>query len=122
MNKKGQVLILFVLIIPILMLLSTYIVDNVYITYNKNKLNQINELIIEDVSRGNLEIDDIEEYINKNDKDIKIKYIYLGDDEVQIILKKDIKSLFGKIIGQDSYSLTSDKKVKMEPKDGPLYQ
>lgn len=122
MNKKGQVLILFVLIIPVLVLLSAYIVDNVYIAYNKNRLNQINELVIEDASKGILEIDDISEYVNKNDKDIDVKFVYLGDDEVEIILKKDIKSLFGRIIGQDNYSLTSDKKLKMKANDGPLYQ
>ncbi len=122
MNKKGQVLILFVLIIPVLVLLSAYIVDNVYIAYNRNRLNQINKLVIEDASKGNLEIDDISEYVNKNDEDIDVKFVYLGDDEVEIILKKDIKSLFGRIIGQDSYSLTSDKKLKMKTNDGPLYQ
>lgn len=122
MNKKGQVLILFVLSIPVLVLLSAYIVDNVYIAYNKNRLNQINELVIEDASKGILEIDDISEYVNKNDKDIDVKFVYLGEDEVEIILKKDIKSLFGRIIGQDSYSLTSDKKLKMKTNDGPLYQ
>lgn len=121
MNNKGQVLILFVLIIPILVLGAVYIVDNIYIAYNTNKLNQINSLVIKDISTNKLSIDEIEEYVKKNDNNIEVQFVLLSSNKVEITLKKNMKSLFGSIIGNNDYTLTSKKSVDIA-EEVPLYQ
>lgn len=122
MNNKGQVLIFFVLIIPILLLGAAYIVDNTYIAYHINKLNGINSLVIKDASINNLTVDEIEEYIKKNDQDIKVESVMITNDKIEINLSKEIKSLFGIIIGKDTYTLKSSKTLDIFNENVPIYQ
>lgn len=122
MNNKGQVLILFVLIIPVLLLGAAYIVDNTYIAYNTNKLNGINSLVIKDAAINKMTADEIREYVKKNDKNIEVDFVFISDDKVEIKLKKEINSFFGNIIGKNSYTLTSTKSFDITDLDIPLYQ
>lgn len=122
MNNKGQVLVLFVLIIPLLLLGAAYIIDNTYISYNTNKLNQINSLVIKDAAINKMTVEEIKEYIAKNDKDIEIDLVLVDSNKIEINLKKNINSLFGNIIGKSSYTLTSKKSLNITLEDGPLYQ
>ena len=108
MNNKGQVLVLFILIIPILILGAAYIVDNIYISYHSNRLNNINSLVIKDTSINKLTEEQIVEYVKKNDEDINVKVIYVGS-KIKITLTKRIKSIFGGIIGKNYYDLNSIK-------------
>ena len=122
MNNKGQVLIFFVLIIPILLLGAVYIIDNIYISYNTNKLNQINSLVIKDASIQKLTVDEIKEYINKNDENIEVEFISIDSSKIEIKLNKTIKSLFGSIFGNNVYTLTSSKSIDIMGEDIPIYQ
>jgi len=122
MNNKGQVLVLFVLIIPILMLGAAYIIDNIYIAYHTNKLNEINNLVIKDASINKLSTDEIEEYVKKNDKDIEVEFIMVTSDKLKINLSKQIKSFFGIVIGRDTYTLKSSKTIDIIQDDVPIYQ
>lgn len=122
MNNKGQVLIFFVLIIPLVVIGIAYIVDNCYIAYHTNQLNQINSLVIKDTEIQNLNADTVEEYIKKNDETIKVEFILVSSQRVEITLKKDIKSLFGSVIGKKNYTLTSKKSVDITNKDLSLGQ
>lgn len=122
MNNKGQVLIFFVLIIPLLMLGAAYIVDNVYISYHTNKLNQINSLVIKDASINSFTVSEIEDYVKKNDQDIEVELISIDDSKIEIRLNKTIKSFFGNIIGKNSYTLTSFRTIDITNEDLPLYQ
>lgn len=108
MNNKGQVLVLFVLIIPVLILGMAYIIDNVYILYHTNKLNNINSLVIKDASINNLSREEIIEYVKKNDENIEI-IVDISDNKIAITLEKKLKSIFGGIIGKNSYNLKSTK-------------
>lgn len=122
MNNKGQVLIFFILIIPLLLIGVAYITDNIYIAYHTNQLNQINSLVIKDTEIQNLNTETVEEYIKKNDSTIEVEFVFVSSEKIEIILKKEIKSLFGSIIGKKSYTLTSKKSVDITNKDLPLYQ
>lgn len=122
MNNKGQVLVLFVLIIPLLLLLGAYIVDTAYISYYTNQLNGLNSLVINEARKQELTIPEIEAYIRKNDSNVEIETLNVTNTEIEIILKKEIKSLFGIVIGKKSYILTSNKNIKITNSDLPLYQ
>lgn len=122
MNNKGQVLIIFILLIPILLLGAAYVVDNIYISYHTNKLNGINSMISSDISTNNIDIIEISDYVKKNDKNISVEVIVISDTEVKINLSKKINSLFGAIIGKNFYTLSSSKTAKIIKKDAPIYQ
>lgn len=122
MNNKGQVLVVFILIIPILLLGAAYIVDTTHISYHTNKLNGINSLVINDAKNKKLTAMEIEEYIKKNDSNIVIELLEISNSKIQIKLKKEIKSIFGNIIGKKSYVLTSSKTIEITENNLPLYQ
>jgi len=112
MNSKGQVLVLFVLIIPILILGAAYIVDNVYISYHTNRLNNINSLVIKDAVMKELDEEQIVEYVNQNDENINTEIRYYNFN-LKITLTKRIKSIFGRIVGKNYYDLTSIKSLSV---------
>lgn len=86
MNKRGQALVEFIVVLPILIFILFAIIDYGMISYNRNRL----ENIISDVSRmynkGETE-DEINTFINSNDKDI-VANINKEDKYVNITLSK----------------------------------
>ena len=46
MNKKGQSLVLFIIILPIILFLFGLLIERVYLTYQKQKLYSITKTII----------------------------------------------------------------------------
>ena len=63
---------------------------------------------------------EIREYIKKNDEGIEIEFILISTDKVEIKLSKKIKSLFGIVVGKKSYTIKSNKTMKIM--DKPIYQ
>ena len=111
MNNKGQVLVVFILVMPILLLLGTYIIDLTYLYYHSNKLNEINDLVIKEANTKKLSSQQVNEYVKLNDNEINIAVINITNEKIEITLQKEVKSLFGKIIGKDSYVLSSTRVV-----------
>lgn len=107
-NKKGQALVCFVIILPIILILFGYLIEVVIISYNKSKIVSVTKSIIANC------IDDCE----KNDIIILYKdnNIILEDIDVdrtlglRIKLKTTVESNLGSIIGKDNYILEVDIK------------
>lgn len=95
MNNKGQVLVLFVIILPIILLLlmMTIEVGDIYLDKTKTK-NAIKEII-----RDNLKQEPNSEKINtlieQNIKDIEEKNIFVSENEIRIYIRQN-KKLFGR--------------------------
>lgn len=96
MNNKGQVLVLFVILLPIILLLLilTIEVGDIYLDKQKTK-NTIKEIIRENLKEPNSEI--INTLITKNINDIEEKNVFISEDEIRIYIKQN-KKLFGKNI------------------------
>lgn len=86
MNNKGQVLVIFVIFIPIIILIFTLIVDigNMYI-----EKRNINNNLKYAVEYSNKNSTNIEEILNKNLDNIEINY-----NEEEIIVSKKYKGIF----------------------------
>lgn len=99
MNNKGQVLVLFTILLPIILLLLilTIEVGNIYL--DKQKTNDIIKNIIKDnlTNYDETTSKKIEILIEKNIKDIEEKNIFKAEDEIRIYIKQN-KKLFGKKI------------------------
>ena len=107
MNHKGQVFVLFVLLLPLFCMLAMYIVDNGIILYEKHQLEEINKLAISYplIKRETTE-DKVKEKKKKNEEDVDSIRVNI-DESVQIEIKKEIRSIFGIIIGKKNYEITS---------------
>lgn len=91
MNKKGQALVEFIIILPIMIFVLLAIVDFGIMSYNKNRL----ENMIDDVSKmykNNETTEEINKFIKDNDKDITCQ-INNKEKYITIKLSKKYKSI-----------------------------
>ena len=95
-NNKGQTLVLFVLIIPILLLIIYAIINIGKMSFLRNELDSINYIAIDyglnNIDKENLS-DKLKEIIKKNDSNIDNINIDIKDNEIKVILEDDYKLL-----------------------------
>ena len=99
MNNKGQVLVIFIIILPILLILLTLIVD-LRLLYIDKKSIEDNTYSAISYYLKNKNKDDIEDKVSKLlNKNIKNSDITINDTEeyIEIIVSKEHKSLYSKI-------------------------
>ena len=106
MNNKGQSLVLFLMLLPLLIMAFAFIFDSSVIIMENNKLQNLSELAITYMIKNDEDEETIRDFIIKNDKDIKIIKISITNNEVH--LAKDAHSYFGKILGYEKYELEID--------------
>ena len=112
LNNKGQSLVMFILIIPIILLLLVLIYDVAGALYEKNRLSNTCYLA-EEYALDN--IDNIDEnsvinYILKNSENLKKVSVIIKDRVVDIELNKEIKGIFGKNFNFDLVGVKSKYK------------
>ena len=109
LNNKGQSLVMFICLLPILLLIVLAIVNVSRMVIEKNKLNNINYIAISYYS-SHKEDDDVTERIislvKRNDEDII--NVRINKDKNTIYLDKKIDSTMGKIIGISEYEIVSE--------------
>ena len=109
LNNKGQSLVMFICLLPILLLIVLAIVDVSRMVIEKNKLNNFNYIAISYYS-SHKEDDDVTERIislvKRNDEDII--NVRINKDKNTIYLDKKIDSTMGKIIGISEYEIVSE--------------
>ena len=113
MNKKGQTLILFVILIQILVTITAVVVDVGTLEFTYQKLKGIVD-------------ESIKEYYlkdGKNSMENTLKYNYLSkelyeisesDNEVNVYLTYEMDSIFGRLINISSYEIIVNRKGKVE--------
>ena len=116
MNNKGQSLILFVLLIPIIFLILLMVYDIGSMVLLKNELNDINYMAM-DYGVSHMEDENIDTILNdliiKNKRDASVK-IEIIDDKLYIDISDNINnklSLFNKL---DTFSIKSSYVGYME--------
>lgn len=100
LNNRGQSLVIFVIVLPILLLFISYVFDVITINYEKNRLNNIEVQVKDNINT--LTDDEIVMLVNKNDKEINID---IKGNEIK--LSKSIKGIFNKITNQEYYNINS---------------
>ena len=107
-NNKGQMLVMFVILLPIFIFLGGLLIDIGIAQNNKNRLNNTNITALE-YALDNYNIPMIKELIMKNDNSLKEENIKIEKDGnvVTITLRKDVKGIFGGILGFLNYEIES---------------
>ena len=95
-NNKGQSLVMFVLILPIILMILVMVVDIGKMMLLRSSLNNINYIAIDygldNLDRENI-VGDIEEVIYKNKSDIDSVSVLIDDGKIQITLKDNVDLL-----------------------------
>ena len=103
LNNKGQSLVIFVLILPVLIVFIGYSFDVLNTNYEKNRMENLSLMLKENLDED-ITDNEIKELISKNDANIIVS-ITRYEAKVEVELSKRIKSLFGKIIGKEYYDI-----------------
>lgn len=98
-NNKGQSLVLFILIIPILMGIMALVVEGGRMMEVKSRQESICRLSLEyGFSRDKKEEKDVVDLLKLNLKDTKYQ-VNLDDDVVYVTLEDDVEGILGKLFG-----------------------
>ncbi len=103
MNNKGQTLVLFVVMLPIILFFICFFIDTSMILYEQNRLEKLAREVVHYDDKKEFELQ-IETWMKKNDKHITVKI-----EETSFSLEKNVKSIFGQIIGIKEYHLKVEK-------------
>ncbi len=115
MNKNGQTLVMFVIIIPIFIILLAFVVDTGIILKNTTKLNSTTKTILKNTYDDRLNdnyYEKVKKLYEKNNIPTKNIQIEFNLDEVKITNEYYKSSIFGKIIGLKEYKIKTILKIK----------
>lgn len=122
LNNRGQTLVLFVMLLPIMLLVMVLVFDIGKSIVEKQKLNNISFMIvsygIEHSKDDNIE-DTLKELVTLNYKDATDVEVLVKDDYVSVSLSGKVKGVFGNLVGKSFFEVRSyyigninDKKIK----------
>ena len=101
LNNRGQSLVMFVIILPILLLIFILVMDIGNIVVAKQKLNNINEIVL-DYGLDNLDNNDIsnklQELIKLNDREIDETRVYIENDKIYVELNDKVNGIFSRFV------------------------
>ena len=110
MNNKGQTLILFVLILTVLILLLAFVIDTGLMLKESTKIDSITRKILKTTYENRFDENYNEKVVSlfeKNNLPTNNIIITKEEDKVLIVVEYDKESIFGKIIGIQSYKIKS---------------
>lgn len=102
-NNKGQAIVIFIVLLPVILLFVTYVFDVANMSYEKNKLDNIARNVEEEVTNSKLDENTICEFVLKNDNEITCS-IKNKDGKTNVELVKEVKGLFVKVI-REKYTI-----------------
>lgn len=100
MNNKGQSLVTFIMLLPLIIVVIDFFIEKINITYNETRVDNILCLACRQ--------ENIEEYLNLNDNFDEIS-IDIIDNKTYIITKKNVRSLLSGIVGIDKFKIKNEK-------------
>ena len=108
MNKKGQTLIAFVLLLPIVLLFLAFVVDTGLLLKEKTKGNNTLRTILKttykDYQEENYE-EKVKDLLEKNNIPTENTIIKIEEKQIHVTNEYEIESIFGSIIGLKTYKI-----------------
>lgn len=102
MNNKGQSLVIFIIIIPVIFIVFSFLYDYAYIINSQNKYENVTRTIL----NSTLEEDKIVDLYKQNGYKVDNFKYKTENDEVYIQNSYKIKSVFGNIINLKNYTVS----------------
>ena len=117
LNNKGQSLVLFIVVLPILLLILVLIIDIGRIVVLKQELDNINKIVLE-YGLDNIDEDDLEDEMIKlvklNNNEIEFVNINMDDDRLYMELDMDIDGLLSGLMNISIFEVKSSYVGYME--------
>ena len=110
LNNKGQTLVMFIVIIPILISIMVLVIDLGSAFTKKQELNNVNKLVIEygldNLDQENLE-SDLTSYITMNAKDLSNVKVTVENNTINVTTKAYIDGIISKALNFDGFEIIS---------------
>lgn len=120
MNRKGQTLVVFALLLPILLLFMAFVIDTGFILKESTRLNSTTKTILKTTfenRRDGSYREEVEQIFKKNDIPITNLQVIVQEDAVQISNSYYVSSIFGKIIGIKEYEIKNEMNARLVDTD-----
>lgn len=117
LNNKGQTLIMFILLIPLILAIMALVIDTSFVYKEKIKFQSVTKTIMKNTYEKKDAIDFNDKIINlykKNGININNMVIKVNSDNVVIKNQAKVKSIFGNIIGIKNYEVKFSYKICKE--------
>jgi len=107
MNNKGQSLVLFILIIPILLGIVVLVIDAGNAVVEKNKINNVIEMVLEDGLEDGYSEEEINKLIDYN-LDSGTYSVDVDNDVINIKVSDYVDGVFSNILDIDGFHIVSE--------------
>lgn len=104
MNNRGQSLIMFVLVLPLIVLLIAFIIDSSLVIVEKNKIDGIITSNMEEALEKEIKDEEKIKKAIKENEDMNV-FVSVFEDELRVIVKSEKVNIFGKLLKFDYYNL-----------------
>ena len=104
MNKRGQTLIIFVMLIPIILTMAALVIDVGLLYYKKNEYVGIVEESIKEYFKDE-DILSAKETLTLNGVSLDDTEINVSDNKITVTLDTKVDSIFGKVIRINEYEI-----------------
>lgn len=104
MNKRGQTLIIFVMLIPIILTMAALVIDVGLLYYKKNEYVGIVEESIKEYFKDE-DILSAKKTLTLNGVSLDDTEINVSDNKITVTLDTKVDSIFGKVIRINEYEI-----------------
>ena len=104
MNKRGQTLIIFVMLIPIILTMAALVIDVGLLYYKKNEYTGIVEESIKEYFKDE-NLTSALETLTLNGVSLDDTEINVSDNKITVTLDTKVDSIFGKVIRINDYEI-----------------
>lgn len=113
MNNKGQSLVLFILIIPILLGIVVLVIDCGNALVTKNKINNVIEMVLEYGLEEDMDEEKLNNLIDYN-LDNGTYDISIEDEVISVEVNSYVEGIFSNILDIDGFHIVSEYMGYME--------
>ena len=113
LNNKGQSLVMFIVLIPIVLLVFTLVYDVGNAIYEKERLSNTNYMTIEYALDNIYNENDLIELIMKNNSGLSSISVIIDNNVINIKISKNIRGIIGKMFDFDLIEARSEYTGKL---------
>lgn len=119
MNRKGQVLVMFIILLPIFFIIMTLLIDIGNLILTNNEINDVSYIVLEHCL-DHLDEEDIidtsKELLKLNNKELNIESFKIENNKVYLNVSYQVKGIISNIINIKLFDINN--KYEAYIKDG----
>lgn len=107
LNRKGQTLVLFVILLPIMIGIMALVIDAGNAMYEKNHVDQVIEMSVEMFNSNKISFDEMKELLKNNLEGSSIEVV-IDNDKINVKSSSYVSGIFSKLFGTQGFHIKSD--------------